>query len=86
MSDRKYQMSCSQPAVRWNDAFPSGNGTIGALVYGSIQHETTLLDHEDLWARTEEPDVPSISERLVNGGADVAGQTKLPNELSLTRL
>jgi len=64
MSDRKYQMNCSQPAVRWNDAFPSGNGTIGALVYGNIQHETILLNHEDLWARTEKPVVPSISEHL----------------------
>ena len=47
-------MALRQPATRWQDALPAGNGTIGALVYGHIQHELVLLNHQAL---------PNVSDR-----------------------
>jgi len=64
MAARHCGMSSRQPATRWQDALPSGNGTIGALVYGNIRHELVLLNHEALWFRTEKPPIRSVSEHL----------------------
>jgi len=57
-------MTVRQPATRWEDALPSGNGKIGALVYGNIRHEIILLNHEALWLRKEKPTLPTISQHL----------------------
>jgi len=58
----------SQPAAfwgaRWRDALPSGNGTIGAAVYGSVFRERVLLTHEDLWTGSKTPPLPDISDVL----------------------
>ncbi len=53
-----------QPAWRWQDALPVGNGTVGALVYGAIRNETILLNHEDLWFRTPKPHLPDVADML----------------------
>lgn len=42
-------MRMALPAVRWNDALPVGNGTLGALVYGNVVRDTMVLNHENLW-------------------------------------
>jgi len=52
---------CIQPATRWEDALPLGNGSTGALVYGNICHETIILNHESLWIYHEKPDPPDVS-------------------------
>lgn len=54
-------MVLRSPATRWEDALPCGNGTIGALVYGSIAHERILCNHEALWLRSEKRTVPKVS-------------------------
>ena len=36
-------MTMRKPAVRWREAMPSGNGSLGAMVYGSIAHETVMF-------------------------------------------
>ena len=33
----------------WREALPSGNGRIGAAVYGGVGRERILLTHDDLW-------------------------------------
>ncbi|CAH1219590.1 hypothetical protein PAECIP111891_04933 [Paenibacillus allorhizoplanae] len=48
----------------WREALPSGNGKIGAAVYGSVHEETILLTHEDLWAGSLTPELPNISDKL----------------------
>jgi alpha-L-fucosidase 2 len=51
------------PSNTWRDALVSGNGKFGAAVYGSIQCERILFNHEDLWdyaEATEPPDVSSL--------------------------
>jgi alpha-L-fucosidase 2 len=51
--------------MRWEDALPTGNGTIGAMVYGSIYQERILLNHEDLWLPLfPRPTLPEMAPHL----------------------
>ena len=50
-----------QPATRWQDAIPLGNGPIGALVYGDIASELIALNHDSLWLKTPTPEMPDIA-------------------------
>jgi len=59
-----HQMTGHQPATRWQDAFPAGNGTIGALVTGAIAQELVILNHDRLWLRSPAQPVPDIAEHL----------------------
>lgn len=65
--------------AKWREALPSGNGTIGAAVYGAVHDETVLLTHEDLWCcvdTQELPDVsgelPEVRQLLAEGKAEIA--------------
>ncbi|MFX0103667.1 MAG: glycoside hydrolase N-terminal domain-containing protein [Candidatus Hodarchaeota archaeon] len=60
----KNKLNCQQPATRWEDAFPLGNGHCGAMVYGNICHETILMNHEALWTRYDKQEPPDISDCL----------------------
>lgn len=58
----------------WREALPSGNGRIGAAVYGGVRGETVLINHAELWhggLRGELPDVghmlPDIRRRMRDG-------------------
>ena len=48
-------MMKKMPATEWQDALPLGNGEIGAMIYGSIQKERILLNHERLFRYQKEP-------------------------------
>jgi len=61
---RKHEMSLSQSAQHWDHAMPTGNGRVGALVFGNIQNETILLNHDSLLIRTRKPTLPDISEHF----------------------
>lgn len=61
---RKHVMKMAKPAVRWQDALPSGNGTLGALVYGNIQEDTILVNHEALWYGAKTKELPDLSVHL----------------------
>jgi alpha-L-fucosidase 2 len=50
--------------AKWREALPSGNGTIGAAVYGAVHEETVLLTHEDLWVGVKTQELPDVSEKL----------------------
>jgi len=39
-----------QPASRWVDALPLGNGRLGAMVFGGVANERLQLNEEGLWA------------------------------------
>lgn len=39
-----------QPAARWEEALPIGNGRIGAMVYGGLQEEVIALNEDTLWS------------------------------------
>jgi len=57
-------MTNHQPAARWEDATPTGNGIVGALVYGHAYNDLTVFNHGALWFRTPPPPVPDVSGRL----------------------
>ena len=38
-----------QPADEWVEALPIGNGKLGAMVFGHIEHERIQLNEETLW-------------------------------------
>ncbi len=50
--------------AKWRDALPSGNGAIGAAVYGAVHNETVLLTHDDLWHEVVTKELPDVSGRL----------------------
>jgi len=39
-----------QPAAKWVEALPLGNGRLGAMVFGSVPQERLQLNEESLWA------------------------------------
>ncbi|MFP4282954.1 MAG: glycosyl hydrolase family 95 catalytic domain-containing protein, partial [Opitutales bacterium] len=39
-----------RPAMEWVEALPVGNGRLGAMIYGGIQHERLQLNEDTLWA------------------------------------
>jgi hypothetical protein len=38
-----------QPATDWNSALPVGNGTLGAMVFGGIDHERIQFNEHTVW-------------------------------------
>ncbi len=40
----------AQPAVRWTEALPVGNGRLGAMVFGDVEHEHLQLNEATLWS------------------------------------
>jgi alpha-L-fucosidase 2 len=39
-----------QPAARWEEALPLGNGRLGAMVFGRVAQERLQLNEDTLWA------------------------------------
>src|SRR5206468_3673722 len=39
-----------QPATKWSEAMPMGNGRIGAMVFGGIQKERIALNESSFWS------------------------------------
>lgn len=44
------QLKEKLPANTWTEAYPIGNGTIGAMVYGGKKEELLSLNHDCLWS------------------------------------
>ncbi len=40
----------NQPAARWDNALPVGNGRLGAMMFGGVSHERLQLNEETVWA------------------------------------
>lgn len=52
------------PSDQWREALPSGNGMIGALVYGSVNKERVIFNHNQLWYGGNIAEVPAMSKEL----------------------
>src|SRR3954469_24228648 len=39
-----------QPAEKWTDALPIGNGRLGAIVFGGVAEERLQLNEDTLWS------------------------------------
>src|SRR5689334_11767594 len=40
----------SQPAARWTEALPVGNGRLGAMIFGGVTNEHLQLNEATLWS------------------------------------
>ena len=60
----RHGMTMTKPSERWQDALPAGNGQVGALVYGSVNAERILFNHNELWYGGRIDDVPDMSGEL----------------------
>ncbi len=74
----------AEPAEQWADAFPAGNGRLGAMVYGGARVECIALSDATFWsgepsAQNNNPDGPRIVaevRRLLLAG-DIPAANKL---------
>lgn len=63
-SSYKRGLTMITPSSQWREAFPSGNGTIGAMVYGAIGTERILFNHNALWFGGTKSELPDMSKEL----------------------
>ncbi|TDJ68677.1 MAG: glycoside hydrolase family 95 protein [Planctomycetota bacterium] len=82
-----------QPAERWVEALPVGNGRLGAMVFGGVGHERIQLNEDSLWAgaplpRNRKGAAQHLPEarRLLFEGEVVAAQALLQREFMSERL
>jgi alpha-L-fucosidase 2 len=47
--DKGLTLWYNQPAQKWTDALPIGNGHMGAMVFGGIQEEHLQFNEATLW-------------------------------------
>ena len=52
------------PATRWQDAVPTGSGVVGAMVYGNINRDIVLLNHDALYYPKDQPPTIDVSDKL----------------------
>lgn len=50
---QELQLRYTEPAEKWEEALPIGNGRLGAMIYGGIQEDEIQFNEETLW--TGEP-------------------------------
>lgn len=67
-TDYKYKLWLKTPAswykAEWKEALPTGNGIVGASVYGAVKEETILINHSSLWHWGVRGTLPDISSSL----------------------
>ncbi|MDX2053600.1 MAG: glycoside hydrolase family 95 protein [Polyangiaceae bacterium] len=65
MSHACSRLRLDSPPERWLDAYPVGNGRLGAMVFGGTAHERLALNHENLWRGTlKYPEIPEAHRQL----------------------
>jgi alpha-L-fucosidase 2 len=45
-----FKLWYKQPAAKWNEALPIGNGRLGAMVFGGTSNERLQLNEDSVWA------------------------------------
>ncbi|HWV99721.1 MAG TPA: glycoside hydrolase family 95 protein [Candidatus Acidoferrum sp.] len=45
-----------QPAAKWEEALPAGNGRLGAMVFGGVTNERVQLNENTIWAGPPYPE------------------------------
>ena len=58
---KKQSLWYKQPAKKWEEALPVGNGRLGAMVFGGINTERIQLNEDTIWAG---PPVPEANDKL----------------------
>ena len=82
----------NQPAQKWVEALPIGNGRLGAMVFGNPSKETIQLNEITVWAgqpnRNDNPDakaaLPEVRKLIFEGKYDEAQDLVNKNFISKT--
>lgn len=45
-----WELKYEVPAGIWEEALPLGSGSIGAMVWGGVAHETVDLNEDTVWS------------------------------------
>ncbi|MBD3184275.1 glycoside hydrolase family 95 protein [Candidatus Poribacteria bacterium] len=64
MSNKKHRMIMRSPATRWQDASATGNGSVGAMMYGQIRTDVILINHEALYYPRDHRKLLDVSDKL----------------------
>ena len=77
-----------EPASKWTEAMPLGNGRLGAMVFGTAPKERLQLNEESLWAGEPTDVYPeNFSENIRRlQGLVLEGKTSEARELGLAKL
>ncbi len=70
-----HSLSYTQPASRWEEALPVGNGALGGMIFGGTGRERIQLNEESIWyggkMHRQNPDakesLPAIRQALLDG-------------------
>ncbi len=67
---QEYRLWYKQPAVKWVEGLPVGNGRLGAMIFGGVYSERIQLNEESLWAgkrfNTNNPNALKDLDRIRN--------------------
>src|SRR5215471_11017192 len=89
-----YTLHFAQPASKWPDALPVGNGRLGAMVFGVPGRDRLQLNEESIWDGEPNRDrnnpkaaaaIPRIRELLFAGRVDEAEALAVSDVLSIPR-
>src|ERR1700758_5025982 len=89
-----YTLHFAQPASKWPDALPVGNGRLGAMVFGAPGLERLHLNEESIWDGEPNRDrnnpnaataIPRIRELLLAGNIAEAQALAVSDVLSIPR-
>jgi alpha-L-fucosidase 2 len=56
LPEKNHGLNYTEPAVKWDEALPLGNGNLGALVWGEGHPLKISLDRKDLWDTRKVPE------------------------------
>jgi len=77
-----------EPASKWTDAMPLGNGRLGAMVFGAVSKERLQLNEESLWAGEPTDVYPENFSQTIRKlqGLALEGRISEARELGLAKL
>ena len=67
----------TSPSKAWTQSLPIGNGTLGAMIYGTPQKELLCLNHDELWTGTPKNTVKPGAPESFKKARDLALEGKL---------
>lgn len=81
-----------QPATKWNEAFPFGNGRLGGMMFGKVQNERIQLNEDSMWsggvADYYKPNGPAVlkeARQLIFAGKYAAGEKLIQSKFLSVR-
>ncbi len=75
-----------QPAVKWTDALPIGNGRLAAMAFGGTRQERFQLNEETIWAGSPLNDINPGSLQYLDSIRQLLFTARNKEAYDLTRL